>query len=144
MLSDAGVNICLGTDSLASVKGGDHARPRTSLDAPHVQPEVFREGAENNARGGRGPLELNLFSEMQSFAKANPDVPAEKILQMATLNGARALGMQKQIGELTPNAFADLIALPFSGEISGAHEAVLHYKGEVLTSMVDGNWLIKP
>ncbi len=147
MFSDAGVNICLGTDSLASVRAGEHARPRVSLDAPRVQPsgavEVFREGAENNARGGRAPLELNLFSEMQSFAKANPEVPAEKILQMATLNGARALGMQKQIGELTANAFADLIALPFSCKISEAHEAVLQHKGEVSASMVDGSWVVK-
>ncbi|MEO7676458.1 MAG: amidohydrolase family protein [Verrucomicrobiota bacterium] len=115
ILADAGINIALGTDSLASIR---------------KQPAQ--------------PVELNMFSEMQSFAKANPDVSAEKILQMATINGARALGMQKQIGELTPNAFADLIALRFSGKISEAHEAVLQHKGEVLASIIDGNWVVKP
>lgn len=114
MLSDAGVNICLGTDSLASVR----TKPKQ-------------------------PVELSLFSEMQNFAKANPDVPAEKILQMATINGARALGMQKQVGELAPNGFADLIALPFSGKISEVHEAVLQHKGEVSASIVDGIWVVK-
>ena len=112
MLQGAGVNICLGTDSLASVVKS------------------------------KKKSELNLFSEMQSFAKANPDVSAEKIFQMATLNGAHALGMQKQIGELTINAFADLIALPFSGKISEAHEAVLQHRGEVSASMIDGNWVV--
>ncbi len=112
MLRDAGVNICLGTDSLASVK-------KTKKE-----------------------IGLNMFSEMQSFVKANPDVSHESVLQMATLNGARALGMQKQIGELTPNAFADLIALPFSGKISEAHEAVLQHRGEVSASMIDGKWVV--
>ncbi len=114
LLKRAGVNICLGTDSLASVVKS------------------------------KKKLELNLFSEMQSFAKANPDVSAEKILQMATINGARALEMQKQIGELTPSAFADFIALPFSGKISEAHEAVLHHKGEVSMSIIDGKCAVNP
>ncbi|MEP6663229.1 MAG: amidohydrolase family protein, partial [Verrucomicrobiota bacterium] len=112
LLQEAGVNVCLGTDSLASVKTKPGER-----------------------------TELNMFSEMQSFATANPDVPPEKILQMATLNGARALGMQKQIGELAPNSLADLIAVPFAGKFSGAHEAVLHHQGNVSASMIDGNWV---
>jgi len=147
MLSDAGVNICLGTDSLASVRSarvpraGSGVAPEPSLHK--FEERSFRRDAENSTRDVCAPLELNLFSEMQSFAKANPDVPPETILQMATINGARALGMQKQIGELTPNAFADLIALPFSGKISEAHEAVLQHQGEVSASIVDGNWIAK-
>jgi cytosine/adenosine deaminase-related metal-dependent hydrolase len=113
MLADADVNLCLGTDSLASVKRSD------------------------------APLDLNLFSEMQTFAKNNPEVPPETILQMATINGARALGMQKQIGELTSGAFADLIAIPFSGKIGEAHEGILRHQAEVLTSMIGGDWVIK-
>ncbi len=158
LLHRAGVNICLGTDSLASVRSarvpraGSGVAPQPSLNKPGSDWEPplisgersFRRDAENRTRDACAPhaFELSLFSEMQTFAKANPDVPTEKILQMATLNGARALGMQKQIGELTPNAFADLIALPFSGKISGAHEAVLQHQGEVFASMVDGNWVV--
>jgi len=55
----------------------DHARPRASLDAPRVQLwgarkavmleifdafNVFREGAENNAQGGRGPHSMAFVS----------------------------------------------------------------------------------
>jgi cytosine/adenosine deaminase-related metal-dependent hydrolase len=114
MLSDASVNLCLGTDSLASVKKSE------------------------------APLELNLFSEMKTFAKNNPDVPPETILQMATLNGARALGMEKKIGELVSGAFADLIALPSAGKISEAHDAVLQEEDQVFASVINGNWVVKP
>lgn len=139
MLSHAGVNICLGTDSLASVRSA-----RGGTGVPPVRANENATANKTHGRDARATLELNLFSEMQSFAKANPDVPAEKILQMATINGARALRMQKQIGELTPNGFADLIALPFSGKIFEAHEAVLQQKGKVSASIIDGNWIVKP
>ena len=39
---------------------------------------------------------------------------------MATVNGARALGLAGQAGELSKNAFADVIAVPFAGKIRRA------------------------
>ena len=114
-LTKAGVNICLGTDSLATVK---------------------------KTRGKK--LELNLFSEMRAFAKKHPTVSAETILQMATVNGARALNMAGQAGELSQNALADLIAVSFSGKISGACDAVIQHKGKVSASMIDGEWAVQP
>jgi len=114
-LAGVGVNICLGTDSLASV---------------------------TKVRGR--PMELNLFTEMQSFAAAHPDVPPETIVRMATLNGARALGMKGIIGELSENALADLIAVPFAGNCADALEAVVHHVGDVAASMIDGEWVRPP
>jgi cytosine/adenosine deaminase-related metal-dependent hydrolase len=114
-LALAGVNLCLGTDSLASV---------------------------NLTR--KQPLELNLFEEMRQLAGANPAVPPDIILQMATVNGARALGMQGQIGELSPGAFADLIAIPFAGRSGQIGEAILHHQGAIAASMIDGHWAIAP
>ena len=111
-LAGVGVNICLGTDSLASV---------------------------TKVRGR--PMELNLFTEMQSFAAAHPQLPPETILRMATLHGARALGMQGKIGELSENAMADLIAVPFTGNCAGAFEAVVHHAGDVAASIIDGEWV---
>ena len=110
-----GVNICLGTDSLASV---------------------------TKVRGR--PIELNLFIEMQYFAAAHPDVPPETIVRMATLNGARALGMQGKIGELSENAMADLIAIPFTGNCADAFAAAVHHVGDVAASMIDGEWVRPP
>ncbi|MGH7993567.1 MAG: amidohydrolase family protein, partial [Limisphaerales bacterium] len=69
--------------------------------------------------------------------------PAE-ILRMATVNGARALGRRGQIGELRPDAFADLIAIPASGKNEEIYETVLAHDGPVLVSLIDGRWVIPP
>jgi cytosine/adenosine deaminase-related metal-dependent hydrolase len=107
----AGVNVCLGSDSLAS---------------------VFKTWRET--------VELNMFEEMRTFSNQNPWLSSKMILRMATMNGARALGMEGQIGELTPKSFADLVAIPYSGRLSGVHEGALEHKGDVTMSMIDGQW----
>ena len=63
---------------------------------------------------------------------------------MATLNGARALGLQGKIGELSENAMADLIAVPFTGNCADAFEAAVHHVGDVAASMIDGEWVRPP
>jgi cytosine/adenosine deaminase-related metal-dependent hydrolase len=112
-LAAARVNVCLGTDSLASV-------------AP-----------------ARPPAELSLFAEMQAFAAANPSVAPSAILRLATCNGARALGEEGRVGEIAQNCFADLITIPFSGNIGQAEVAVVQHRGDVAGSMIDGNWVGK-
>lgn len=78
----AGVNVALGTDGAAS----------------------------NN--------DLDLFGEMRTAAllgKAVAEdasaVPAMAVLRMATINGAKALGLAHEIGSLTPGKSADVIAI---------------------------------
>lgn len=114
-LSAAGVNVCLGTDSLAT---------------------VYKRRKET--------VELNLFDEMKRFAEVHPEVAPEKILQMATINGARALGLAGEIGELAADASADLIAIPFSGNLSSANEAIVQHRGPVAASLIAGDWAVKP
>lgn len=108
----AGINVCLGTDSLASV-----------------------------VKTRRETVELNMFDEMRTLASRETSLPPKRILQMATVNGARALGMRGQVGELSPGSLADVIAIPFSGKLSGVHEAVIAHKGDVSNSMIDGQWV---
>ena len=81
----SGVNVALGTDSAAS----------------------------NN--------DLNLFGEMQSaalLAKLHSQdataLPAATALEMATINGARAMGLESNIGSLEVGKLADLIAVDLS------------------------------
>jgi aminodeoxyfutalosine deaminase len=107
----AGINVCLGTDSLASV-----------------------------VKTRRGMVELNMFEEMRTLANRETSLPPKRILQMATVSGARALGMGGRIGELAPGAFADVVAIPYSGKLSGIHDAVVLHKGDVRRSMIDGKW----
>jgi cytosine/adenosine deaminase-related metal-dependent hydrolase len=114
-LTAAGVNVCLGTDSLASIEGR-----------------------------GKKPPELDMFAELRAFARKNPGTPAGTILRLATLNGAQALGLSGKIGALAKGAFADLIALPCHEKLADVPEAVLHHRGEVAASMINGAWAIAP
>lgn len=62
--------------------------------------------------------DFNMFEEMDLAAKLakgatlNPQVlPAPQVFEMATIGGARALGLQDQIGSIEPGKRADLITV---------------------------------
>jgi len=114
-LARAGVRVCLGTDSLATVR--THRRQ---------------------------PVALSLFDEMRAMAATRPGLSPETILRLATVNGAAALGRKGEIGELKAGALADLIAVPFNGLPQNAWEAVVHHLGTVKASMIDGRWVWPP
>ena len=85
-----------------------------------------------------------MFSEMQTFARQTPEVSSAAIVRMATINGARALGRTGDLGELTPNALADLLVLPFAGRPAEVADAIVHHQGPVSAVMIGGNWIIPP
>ena len=114
-LGNAGVNICLGTDSLAST--------------------VQSHGT---------PAQLSVFAEMREFARRHPKTGPASILRMATLNGARALGREGRLGELTAGAEADLVAIPFNGATRAAPRNAVNFEGSVSASMIHGRWAIRP
>ncbi|MGK0397894.1 MAG: 5-methylthioadenosine/S-adenosylhomocysteine deaminase [Gammaproteobacteria bacterium] len=85
-LQDKAINVCLGTDSAAS----------------------------NN--------DLDMFGEMRTAALLAKGVSgnaaacnAQQTIQMATINGAKALGLGNDIGSIEIGKFADLIAVNLSG-----------------------------
>jgi len=114
-LENAGVNLCLGTDSLATTR-----------------------------KPSGGPLELNLFAEMQSMSASAPELSPEKILRMATVNGAQALGRKGELGEISPGALADLIVIPFAGGQRDVMEAAVQHRGPVRGAMIGGSWAVQP
>jgi cytosine/adenosine deaminase-related metal-dependent hydrolase len=81
---------------------------------------------------------------MRVLADRDKTVSPVEILRMATVNGARALGLTGQAGEFSKNAFADLIAIPSDEKIVNACETVLNHTGNVSASMIDGRWAIPP
>jgi cytosine/adenosine deaminase-related metal-dependent hydrolase len=114
-LAGVGVNIALGTDSLATTR-----------------------------KIGRQNPELDMFAEMRALAEADQRLSPEEILRMATVNGARALGLAGKIGELAKGSFADLIALPCPGKVSRVNETVLAHSGHVAASLIEGRWAVPP
>ncbi len=109
-LVKSNVNVCLGTDSLASAKVDE-----------------------------RKNVDLDMFNEMRLFSKRliNP----EAIVKMATVNGAKSLGCEGKCGSLNPDAFADLICIPYDGKKTDVYESVVHHNGSVLFSLIDGKFI---
>jgi 5-methylthioadenosine/S-adenosylhomocysteine deaminase len=84
-LVEAGVNVALGTDGAASNNSLD------MLEEMHIA-ALLAKGASNDATA----------------------IPARTALRMATLNGAKALGLDARIGSLTAGKAADIAAIDLS------------------------------
>jgi 5-methylthioadenosine/S-adenosylhomocysteine deaminase len=84
---------------------------------------------------------LDMFRAMRQVATSLEDAPPEKALEMATIDGARALGWDAEIGSLEPGKRADVIVVDaprtnrvLSHDLSGA---------DVETTIVDGRVLME-
>lgn len=101
--------------------------PTPALLAAEVNVGLGTDGAASNNR-------LDLFTEMRTaalIAKASAEqadaLDAMTALRMATLNGARALGLDKEIGSLLPGKAADLCAVDMSApELNPCYHPASH------------------
>jgi cytosine/adenosine deaminase-related metal-dependent hydrolase len=80
---------------------------------------------------------LSLFDEMRAFQRTFPHVPPEEILQMATVNPARALRRENALGRIRSGSEADLVTLPCSAS-KDVFEQILAFDARVSWSMVNG------
>ena len=108
-LAEAGVQVIHCPESNMKLASG--FCPVAQLDAAGVNVALGTDGAASNN-------DLNLFGEMRSAALLGKAVagdaaalPAHRVLRMATLNGARALGLEQETGSLEPGKWADVIAV---------------------------------
>jgi cytosine/adenosine deaminase-related metal-dependent hydrolase len=99
-LRSLGLNICLGTDSLASNQS------------------------------------LSLFDEMRAFQKKFPGSSPEEILQMVTVNPARALRQENALGRIGPGFRVDLIAIPIGA--GNVYDRIIAFKDAVDWALLDG------
>ena len=112
-LVEAGVNVALGTDGAAS----------------------------NN--------DLSLLGEMRSAAllaklgeRDASRLPAAQVLEMATLGGARALGLQEELGSLEAGKLADMIAVDLNHpRTQPVHNPVSALVYSVDASQVSHSWV---
>ncbi|WP_116368704.1 TRZ/ATZ family hydrolase [Parahaliea mediterranea] len=99
----------------SNMKLGSGICPTQALHQAGVNLALGSDGAASNNS-------LNLFAEMQAAAllakvagRNASAVPAAAALEMATLGGARALGIDEQVGSLEAGKLADIIAVDLSG-----------------------------
>src|ERR1041385_7814265 len=81
--------------------------------------------------------DLNLFRDMRTFERNEPALSPRQILEMVTVNAARALGQGDRLGQIAPGFLADLIALPCPGSAT-AFEEIVAFKATVTWMMTDG------
>jgi len=103
-LRDLYLNICLGTDSLAS----------------------------ND--------DLNLFAEMRLFHDKYPALSCREILELVTVNPARALHHEELLGQIAPNFYADLISIA-DCKTKDIFENIVAHQGDVVWAMLGGQYL---
>lgn len=69
--------------------------------------------------------DLNLHDELRFLHRTYPQLSAERIVRLGTLDGARALGLSDQIGSLAPGKQADFVVLRSSDVGDDPYEAIL-------------------
>ncbi len=102
-------NVKISHNPLSNMKLASGISPVSDLLANDVCVSLGTDGAASNNN-------LDLFQEMktssllQKVRKLDPTVlPAGKVLEMATINGATALGMEKEIGSIEVGKKADMV-----------------------------------
>lgn len=106
--------------------------------------------------GGPSNNDYDLIREMKLAAIIHKGVtrdpltvPAETVLEMATINGAKAVGMADQIGSLEVGKKADLVVIDFDRLHTTPNPnpiSTLVYAatgGEVDSVMIDGKWVVR-
>jgi cytosine/adenosine deaminase-related metal-dependent hydrolase len=81
--------------------------------------------------------DLSLFAEMRAFQKEFPEVPPERILEMVTINPARALRRENEVGKIERGFLADMIAVSFT-KSDDVYQTILNFVGKVPWFMLHG------
>ena len=123
--------------------------PVARMQARGLNIGLGTDGAASNNR-------LDLFTEMRQAALlakgAGSDptaLPAHAALEMATLNGARALGLDRRIGSIVKGKRADLTAISFAApELVPCYDPLSHLvyaagREQVTHVWVDGELLVE-
>jgi 5-methylthioadenosine/S-adenosylhomocysteine deaminase len=94
--------------------------------------------------------EMDLAAKVQKITRLDPTVlPAQTTLEMATITGARALGMGKEIGSLEPGKRADMITVnldqPRGVPVYNVYSEIVYAlkAGDVWDVMVNGAPIVR-
>ncbi|KAA3648270.1 MAG: amidohydrolase [Chloroflexi bacterium] len=135
----------------AAMRSATGSSPLKALQAAGVNTAL---GSDNVANANSYDMfnEMQLAAKLMSYREQEPAaIPARDILDMATMGGARALGLEDEIGSLEVGKQADIIALDQTSIGWGPRGAqdiftalVYGISGMHVTDvMVAGNWLLR-
>jgi cytosine/adenosine deaminase-related metal-dependent hydrolase len=121
-------------------------------------PEMLKKGVNVALGCDGGPSnnsydmirEMKLAAYIHKVRLSDPmTMPAETVLEMATVHGARAIGMQDRLGTLEPGKLADIVLVDLDSVHmvpNNNHVSDLVYAGcgtDVDTVMVDGQTIME-
>ena len=99
---------------------------------------------------------LNMFEEMRLASLLQKPIhgptvmPAKKVFEMATIAGARALGLEKEIGSLEVGKKADLVILDLQqvwnpSQTDSVYSSIVYSASpeNVVSVMIDGRWVYR-
>jgi cytosine/adenosine deaminase-related metal-dependent hydrolase len=120
--------------------------PRTHAAFGHP-PHPFRDLLARGVRVALGTdslasnPDLDLLAEARFLHRLYPDFPGAKLLHLATLAGAEALGWADETGSLAPGKSADLVVIPLSSREDGdPHRLVFASDLPVGRALWRGRW----
>ena len=133
----------------AMMKYGNEVAPVPELLKNDVTVSIGTDGCGSNNN-------LDMIEEMRTTAllhkqnkRSGTILPAEQIIRMATINGAKTIGLDKEIGSLEAGKKADIILLDFKKpHLTPLHNCPSHivysaFGSDVDTVIVDGNIIMK-
>lgn len=145
----AHAQVCVAHNARSNGKAGRGIAPVTKLRAAGIPVGIATDGAMSGNT-------LDLFAQfapVTMFQKilggSRALMPAMEVIRMATIEGARVLGMDDRIGSLEPGKQADLIRIDLSA--ARLHPIYDHYSmlvfaamaSDVPDVMVAGQWLMR-
>jgi len=98
----------------SNLKLGSGIAPIPEMLAAGCHVALGADGAPCNNRLD-GFEEMRLAALIQKPRLGPEALPAARVLELATLGGARALGLEREIGSIEPGKRADLIAVDLAG-----------------------------
>jgi cytosine/adenosine deaminase-related metal-dependent hydrolase len=100
--AETGAHICLCPGSNRFLHVG--IAPVEKILAAGISPAIGTDSIASNP-------ELDLWREMSLIVEEHPQIKAEAVLRMATINGAEALGRQADFGSLAPGFSAQFLGV---------------------------------
>jgi cytosine/adenosine deaminase-related metal-dependent hydrolase len=89
--------------------------------------------------------DLSVLSEARYIFRRYPDLGGARVLRMATLSGAEALGWQQETGSLSPGKSADLVSVPLPDvDHPDPHHLLFDSSAPVDRVLFRGRWVGDP